>query len=169
MQAEQTQRQNQRRAHRRADARRKWRRSEKQERQNGKDVLRVSTLGSGMFARVALQAREEAAARRRAEMGKLAAEWKAVDVDGSGSLDREEVRAVLLKMGRHVTEAQLNDAVDDMDEDGSGHIDYDEFEEWWNNTMMYACHYIFPYATRYCLYHVSELATGRASQICIFD
>lgn len=56
--------------------------------------------------------------------------WASVDSDGSGTLGREELREVLAQMGRFVTEEQLTATMDQVDFDGSGEVEYDEFEKW---------------------------------------
>lgn len=58
--------------------------------------------------------------RRAEEKERLQDLWATYDADGSGDLDREEVRTVLKKMGRLVTEVALDRAFDDMDADGDG-------------------------------------------------
>ena len=56
--------------------------------------------------------------------------WKQVDADGSGALDRDEVRQVLILMGRAEDEIDLDAAMAEMDCDHSGEVDYKEFETW---------------------------------------
>ena len=57
--------------------------------------------------------------------------WKKVDIDGSGTLDRDEVRSVLVQMGwENVTTARLDDVWEQLDEDHSGDVDFDEFSAW---------------------------------------
>ena len=59
--------------------------------------------------------------------------WKQVDADGSGALDRDEVRQVLVLMGRAEDEIDIDAAMAEMDEDRSGEVDYAEFEKWFFN------------------------------------
>ncbi len=57
--------------------------------------------------------------------------WKSVDIDGSGSLDRDEVRSVLVQMGwENITSARLDDVFEELDKDKSGDVDFDEFSVW---------------------------------------
>ena len=57
--------------------------------------------------------------------------WKRVDADGSGTLDRDEVRQVLCLMGFENTgEKVLDKVMLELDEDGSGDVDFDEFGKW---------------------------------------
>eukprot|EP01043_Picozoa_sp_COSAG02_P029571 COSAG02_NODE_1846_length_10682_cov_3.066900_1_plen_3275_part_01 len=59
--------------------------------------------------------------------------WKQVDADGSGALDRDEVRQVLILMGRAEDEIDLDAAMAEIDSDRSGEVDYQEFETWFFN------------------------------------
>ena len=82
------------------------------------------------LARLKLEAEET---RRRAEeKERLHDLWTTYDVDSSGDLDREEVRTVLKKMGRLVTEVKLDRAFEDMDVNGDGLVTFDEFVVWWD-------------------------------------
>ena len=42
---------------------------------------------------------------------------------------------MLLRMGKKVNNAQLTEMMATVDEDGSGEVDFDEFERWWDKTM----------------------------------
>ena len=53
--------------------------------------------------------------------------FKAVDVDGSGLLDRDEIRALLESLGKRPTAADVDDAMSQLDADSSGEVDFDEF------------------------------------------
>ena len=54
-----------------------------------------------------------------------------IDSDGSGHLDRSEVEELSGRLGTKLTSLQLNTAMMQMDEDGSGEVDLDEFRVWW--------------------------------------
>jgi Ca2+-binding EF-hand superfamily protein len=56
--------------------------------------------------------------------------FEKVDKNGSGSLDREEIRAVFLELGVVLTEEQLDEGMLDMDSDGSGEVDFAEFHQY---------------------------------------
>jgi calmodulin len=67
--------------------------------------------------------------------------FESADDDGSGLLEREEVRKVMLELGYDLSQDELDAAMAEMDADGSGGVDYDEFAKWWrkvtsNETMM---------------------------------
>ncbi len=56
-----------------------------------------------------------------------------VDVDNSGSLDRDEVRELCEKMlDVELTEEQLDAGMAEMDGDGGGEVDFNEFYIWWD-------------------------------------
>ena len=59
-----------------------------------------------------------------------------MDADGSGVLERDEVKAVAEKLfssdsSREVTEDELDHMMSEMDKDGNGTVDYAEFAKWW--------------------------------------
>lgn len=57
--------------------------------------------------------------------------WADIDADGSGSLDRNEARALLRQMG-FVTYPDLKAAIKALDENGDGEISKDEFTNWFS-------------------------------------
>ena len=58
--------------------------------------------------------------------------WRKVDVDHSGSLDKDEVRQVLEEMGwGDVTEEMADEMMGVIDTDNSGEVDFDEFSQWY--------------------------------------
>ena len=60
------------------------------------------------------------------------AEFKAAfnlfDKDGDGTVTTKEIGAVLRKMGQDPTEDELRQMIHDVDSDGNGHIDFEEFK-----------------------------------------
>jgi Ca2+-binding EF-hand superfamily protein/class 3 adenylate cyclase len=54
--------------------------------------------------------------------------WLAVDCDGNGSLDRDEMFEVLTRMGE--TDIDMDKVMSEVDEDNSGEVDFDEFRKW---------------------------------------
>ncbi|XP_023320702.1 calmodulin isoform X2 [Eurytemora carolleeae] len=58
-------------------------------------------------------------------------EWKTIfnlfDVDGDQSITGEELGVVLRSMGQNPSEQELEQMINEMDEDGSGTVDFEEF------------------------------------------
>ncbi|KAK4262291.1 hypothetical protein QN277_027871 [Acacia crassicarpa] len=50
------------------------------------------------------------------------------DTDGSGTIDARELNVAMRALGFELTEEQINQMIADVDKDGSGAIEYDEFE-----------------------------------------
>ncbi|XP_010070343.2 caltractin [Eucalyptus grandis] len=50
------------------------------------------------------------------------------DTDGSGTIDARELNVAMRALGFEMTEEQISKMIADVDKDGSGSIDYDEFE-----------------------------------------
>jgi hypothetical protein len=57
--------------------------------------------------------------------------FELMDEDGGGVLDRDEIRSLARAMGVKLTDGELKDAMQEMDEDGSGEVDFEEFYQWW--------------------------------------
>jgi Ca2+-binding EF-hand superfamily protein len=51
-----------------------------------------------------------------------------VDADGSGAIDVEEMGVLLRKLGRQMTDAEVEAAFAEVDDDCSGEIEFFEFE-----------------------------------------
>ncbi|KAL6640476.1 hypothetical protein ACP70R_021599 [Stipagrostis hirtigluma subsp. patula] len=49
------------------------------------------------------------------------------DKDGDGTITTKELGTVMKSLGQSPTEAELRDMIDEVDADGSGSIDFDEF------------------------------------------
>ncbi len=62
---------------------------------------------------------------------KLAVAFKAVDADGSGLLDKNEVAQLAASAGKHLSAIELDAAMAEMDEDNSGEVSFDEFAQWY--------------------------------------
>lgn len=63
--------------------------------------------------------------------------FDSVDTDGSGALDHDEVRVALKRLcsekdGEEMSDEQIQDAIELMDVDKSGEVDFEEFSTWWN-------------------------------------
>ena len=57
--------------------------------------------------------------------------FKKFDADDSGSLERAEIKELCKEMGLKLTKKGLDGAMADMDADGSGGVNFDEFNKWW--------------------------------------
>ena len=66
-----------------------------------------------------------------AEVEEVSVLFEELDLDGSGSIDIEELRVVFDKMEETVTDDRLQELIDEVDEDGSGTVDYEEFFSWY--------------------------------------
>jgi len=62
--------------------------------------------------------------------------FDAVDTSGDGVIDRNEMMAMLQKVGKQATEEDVNTAFKEFDQDGNGKISYDEFKGWYRNSMI---------------------------------
>jgi calmodulin len=50
------------------------------------------------------------------------------DTDGSGSIDRKELKRLMKKLGQALTEAEIDAMMDEVDSNGDGEISYEEFK-----------------------------------------
>jgi len=57
--------------------------------------------------------------------------FKNIDVDGSGFLDREEVRTLVEMFMGQMTDAALDEAMAELDGSGDGQVDFPEFRKYW--------------------------------------
>ena len=63
----------------------------------------------------------------------LRAIFDELDEDGSGALDRDEVRSLVTQLGMDASEKDVDAAMAVMDTDGNGTVDFDEFCAWWSS------------------------------------
>ena len=61
------------------------------------------------------------------EVDRLWESFRILDTDGSGTITAEELGAVMRSLGQTPTESQLRGLIEEVDRDGSGHIDFSEF------------------------------------------
>ena len=85
-------------------------------------------MGGALGRPAAIEVVEE----RGEDWHRAQAQFRVVDEDGSGRLDKEEVAGLLdmLGMGR-LAGVELDAAMLAMDADGSGEVEFDEFFDWW--------------------------------------
>ena len=65
----------------------------------------------------------------------IEARFNAIDEDASGVLDRGEVAQVAASLGNELNDKELNEAMEAMDEDGSGEVSLPEFIHWFENGL----------------------------------
>jgi Ca2+-binding EF-hand superfamily protein len=88
--------------------------------------VRLRRAGKAKRGWEAAKSRGAPAARR----GLLKKVWDDVDEDGSGTLDQDELKSVLLRMGRKEEDLDIDEVMRQVDDDGSGDVDFREFTEW---------------------------------------
>ena len=49
------------------------------------------------------------------------------DADQSGTIDTQELGTVLKQLGQNISQAEIEEMIKEVDEDGSGEIEFDEF------------------------------------------
>ena len=59
--------------------------------------------------------------------------FNTIDVDGGGTIDAGELSVLAERMGLGLSEAELANAVKEMDADNSGEIDFEEFFRWYTS------------------------------------
>lgn len=65
------------------------------------------------------------------QIQKIRETFDAIDADGSGTLDREEIKCAALQLGRCLIGNDLDEAMSQMDADDNGEVDFAEFCAWW--------------------------------------
>merc|ERR1712113_53772 len=59
------------------------------------------------------------------------ATFRQVDTDQSGFIDKEELAAVLQKLGGAVNDEEVDKCYNELDENDDGKIDFEEFSKWY--------------------------------------
>jgi len=54
--------------------------------------------------------------------------FRILDKEGKGTIDANVLKEILLALDETMTEADVDEMVDEIDEDGSGAVDYEEFK-----------------------------------------
>jgi hypothetical protein len=62
--------------------------------------------------------------------------FKQIDVDGSGDLDKSELKVVAEQLGLEISDKELDTMLKQMDENDDGAISPEEFETWWQVNLM---------------------------------
>ncbi|GMH95236.1 hypothetical protein TrVE_jg11027 [Triparma verrucosa] len=71
---------------------------------------------------------EERERFRRMEVQKI---FKMIDKNNSNTLDRDEMKLLMMALGRNFTEAEFDQGFSEIDTNTSGLIDFDEFYDWY--------------------------------------
>jgi len=75
---------------------------------------------------------EEAIRASESQLLRMAREiFDKIDVDGSGSITADELALLARRAGRPIEGAALVKAMQELDADGSGEVDFEEFSVWW--------------------------------------
>ncbi|KAL4237852.1 hypothetical protein ACF0H5_002564 [Mactra antiquata] len=61
------------------------------------------------------------------QMKDFKASFSLFDRDGDGKVSKDELRTAMRSLGQNPTEDELNEIMNEVDKDGNGTIDYDEF------------------------------------------
>ena len=67
------------------------------------------------------------------------------DTDGSGSIDRKELKRLMKKLGQALTEAEVDAMMDEVDSNGDGEISYEEFKHMMVRCLLpelLSCHWV---------------------------
>eukprot|EP00656_Telonema_subtile_P020944 TRINITY_DN2199_c0_g1_i5.p2 TRINITY_DN2199_c0_g1~~TRINITY_DN2199_c0_g1_i5.p2 ORF type:complete len:167 (+),score=54.73 TRINITY_DN2199_c0_g1_i5:645-1145(+) len=56
-----------------------------------------------------------------------------IDVDGSGTIDEQEMAQLATNIGFPLSEMELQAAMYRMDKDRNGQVEFDDFVAWWNS------------------------------------
>ena len=59
--------------------------------------------------------------------------FSSYDIDGSGSIDATEFKSLIEKLGATFNDHEIEEALNQLDSDGNGHVDQNEFVQWWMN------------------------------------
>ena len=65
----------------------------------------------------------------------VAEAFREADVDGNGTLTVEELAGLAKTLGSEMEEGELRAALNTLDVDNSGDIDYEEFVGWWAKSI----------------------------------
>ena len=55
------------------------------------------------------------------------------DTDGSGTIDEREFAKVVKELGISMSKAEIKNALNEMDRDGNGYAEFDEFATWFDS------------------------------------
>ena len=103
-------------------------------RPDGKDVPAGFEASNTLVTAVSYTAPAKSMVRSKTDE-ELREVFDGADLDGGGTLDKEEIAALSTKLGKRLTAKELDDAMIEMDEDKSDEVDFDEFSNWWKECV----------------------------------
>lgn len=62
--------------------------------------------------------------------------FKRFDADNSGMMDSKELRLLFAELGASFSDKEMAEALKELDGDGSGQVDEQEFADWWTNRSL---------------------------------
>ncbi|KAB1214717.1 Caltractin [Morella rubra] len=92
---------------------------------NGHKVIYPATVYGGPSRKDKNRGRHHGLTQQKKQEIKEA--FELFDIDGSGTIDAKELNVAMRALGFEMTEEQINQMIADVDKDGSGAIDFDEF------------------------------------------
>eukprot|EP01043_Picozoa_sp_COSAG02_P066230 COSAG02_NODE_10237_length_1989_cov_2.734921_2_plen_513_part_01 len=72
--------------------------------------------------------------RNESQLKRLRSWFDELDDTGVGSLDRDAIESLLIKVGKTLGGQDLDKAVSEMDRTNTGRVDYVDFCDWWQST-----------------------------------
>jgi len=88
------------------------------------DKDKSDTIDFDEFIDIMLDIENQAPAHREQE---LLDAFNVFDINNDGYISKDELRQVMKKIDTHITEEELNDMIEAIDEDGDGQVNYEEF------------------------------------------
>ena len=65
------------------------------------------------------------------ELANVERTFKRIDVDESGFLDRDEIKLLMLELGKNDSEKAIDLIMEQLDPNGDGAVSLEEFKDWW--------------------------------------
>lgn len=66
-------------------------------------------------------------------IGRVKKIFDVFDTDGSGDIDAEEFQNLAYKLGETLTKEEIIEYIKQIDINGNGRVDFDEFFNWWSS------------------------------------
>jgi calmodulin len=99
------------------------------------------------------------------------------DTDGSGSIDRKELKRLMKKLGQALTEAEVDAMMDEVDSNGDGEISYEEFKYMMVRACLIVCllcflyslqkirlyYYSYYLAACFCMFRIKGIVATRSN------